>query len=375
MADTNLIKDLIAQAPNRRNFVKNLGIASALVGAVAGTKGHAQNAPAIGDADILNFALNLEYLEAEFYTVATTGKPLATGGVNSTGAGTAGLTSGGNMVAFSDPRVQAVAMELAADEQAHVKLLQGAIAGLGGTAVAKPAINLNALGIGFASQNDFLAVARVFEDIGVTAYGGAAPLIVNKAILGYAARILAVEAEHVGNIRLLVAMNAVATTALDGVDHLPPPTGTLYFSTNTSALTEVRTPGQVLFLAYGGKANVTSGGFFPNGVNGLLNTSSAAETTAGALLSASPNPIPVSLANGATTGATTITYNAPGVSSVQLRLNSPSGPIVQNGSSSGTYNTGNLPSGTVFYLQDSSQGNAQSAANTLASLTITLAPM
>ncbi len=256
-----------------------------------------------------------------------------------------------------------------------IKLLQGAIAGLGGTAVAKPAINLAALGIGFASQNDFLAVARVFEDIGLTAYGGAAPLIVNKAILGYAARILATEAEHVGNIRLLVAINAVATTALDGVDHLPPPTGTLFFSTNTSALTEVRTPGQVLFLAYGGKANVTSGGFFPNGVNGLLNTSSAAETAGGGILTASPNPIPVSLANGATTGATTITYNAPGVSSVQLRLNSPSGPIVQNGSSSGTYNTGNLPSGTVFYLQDSSQGNAQSAANTLATLTITLAPM
>jgi len=120
---------------------------------------------------------------------------------------------------------------------------------------------------------------------------------------------------------------------------------------------------------------VTSGGFFPNGVNGLLNTSSAAETAGGGILTASPNPIPVSLASGATTGATTITYNAPGVSSVQLRLNSPSGPIVQNGSSSGTYNTGNLPSGTVFYLQDSSQGNAQSSANTLATLTITLAPM
>jgi hypothetical protein len=375
MADNNLIKDLIAEAPNRRKFVRNLGIAGALVGAVAGTKGKAQTAPTIGDADILNFALNLEYLEAEFYTVATTGKPLATGGVNSTGGGTAGLTSGGNMVAFTDTKVQAVAMELAADEQTHVKLLQGAIAGLGGTPVSKPAINLAALGIGFGSQNDFLAVARVFEDIGVTAYGGAAPLIVNKAILGYAARILAVEAQHVGNIRLLVAQNSVPTTALDGVDHLPPPTGTLFFSTNSMALTEVRTPGQVLFLAYGGKANVTSGGFFPNGVNGLLNTSSAAETTAAGVISASPNPIPVSLASGATTGATTITYNAPGVSSIQLRLNSPSGPIVQNGSGSGTYASGNVPAGTVFYLQDSSQGNSQSSANTLGTVTITLLPM
>jgi hypothetical protein len=375
MLHNDVIENLLAQSPNRRSFFRKLGIASAVAGAVTGTRGLAQTQPTIGDADILNFALNLEYLEAEFYTVATTGTTLSSNGFSGAGSGVGGPTTGGKQVTLSDPIVQAVAKELANDEQAHVKLLQGAITGLGGQPVAKPAINLGALGIGFGSQSEFLTVARVFEDIGVTAYNGAAPLIQNKAILGYAARILATEAEHVGNIRLLVAQNAIPTTALDGVDHLPPPTGTLYFSTNSSALTEVRTPGQVLFLAYGGKANMTSGGFFPNGVNGLLNTSSGAETTAGAILSASPNPIPVSLASGATTGATTITYNAPGVSSVQLHLNSPSGPIVQNGSGSGTYNTGNLPGGTVFYLQDSSQGNSQSAANTLAILTITLAPM
>jgi len=42
-------------------------------------------------------------------------------------------------------------------------------------------------------------------------------------------------------------------------------------------LCAARTPGQVLFLAYGA-AGVTSGGFFPNGVNGVINTSSAAAT-------------------------------------------------------------------------------------------------
>ncbi len=373
MINTDFIENLLAQSPNRRRFFKKLGIASAVAGAVTGTRGQAQMQAAIGDADILNFALNLEYLEAEFYTVATTGTTLSASGFSGAGSGVGGPTTGGKQVTFSDNTVQAVAKELANDEQAHVKLLQGAITGLGGQPVAKPAINLGALGIGFGSQGEFLTLARVFEDIGVTAYNGAAPLIQNKAILGYAARILATEAEHAGAIRLLVAQNSVPTTSLDGVDHTPPMSGTMYFSTNSSGLTEVRSPGQVLYLAYGGKANATSGGFFPAGANGLLNTSSGPEAAAGGILTASPNPIPV--ATGATTGSTTITFNAPGVVNTQLRLNGPNGILILNGGSSGSYSTSFVTDGTVFYLQDASQGNPQSAANTLATLVISLKPM
>ena len=131
------------------------------------------------------------------------------------------------------------------------------------------------MGIGFASLAEFLTLARAFEDIGVTAYAGAAPLLSSKAILGYAAQILAAEAEHVANIRLQVAQLGIPTTLLDGVDILPPPSGQNYFSLNTVGLAQTRTPGQVLYIAYGGMANVTAGGFFPNGVNGNINTSSA----------------------------------------------------------------------------------------------------
>jgi len=370
MSKNNFISDLVEASPNRRNFMRKLGIASAAIGAASSTS-WGQTTTAITDVEILNFALNLEYLEAEFYTAATTGTTISASGISITGTGTPGATTGGSMVTFTNSQIQAVAMELAHDEQTHVTLLQGAIAGLGGQPVAKPAINLAALGIGFGSENAFLTVARALEDIGVTAYGGAAPLISNSSILGYAARILAVEAFHSGNIRLLVAQNSISTTALDGVDQVPPPSGTLYFNTNTSALSAVRSPGEVLFLAYGGVANATSGGFFPNGVNGMLNTASAsaATSTSDSEFSASPNPIAL---NGASAGGTTITFNTPS-SSIRIYAGSLGGYLLYQGPGTGSFTTPPIfASGTTtLYLQDASGSKPLTAANTLATLAVT----
>ncbi|WP_180538280.1 ferritin-like domain-containing protein, partial [Nevskia soli] len=205
-----------------------MALAGAVLGAAAETKTlQAQSATGYTDFDIVNFALNLEYLEAEFYTVATTGAYIDSLGIPITGAvGTAGATSGGNLVTFTDPQVAAIALELANDERQHVILLQEAVTSLGGQYIAKPAINLNALGIGFGSQAEFLTLARAFEDIGITAYAGGATLIVNPAVLGYAARILAVEALHSGSIRNAVDRLGVAVSALDPADIIPPPAGT-----------------------------------------------------------------------------------------------------------------------------------------------------
>ena len=128
------------------------------------------------------------------------------------------------MVTFAkNSSLSITAQQIAADEQAHVTLLQGAITSLGGTPVAKPAINLAALGTGFESPEAFITVARALEDTGVSAYSGAAPLITSKAILGYAARILATEAEHVANLRLHASLYQVQIKALDGADNAPPP--------------------------------------------------------------------------------------------------------------------------------------------------------
>ena len=307
MNNKGLLEGVIEASPNRRRFLAKVGIASAALGAVSGLTAQTTTGPS--DADILNFALNLEYLEAEFYTVATTGQTIDKMGLGIDGSGSSGATTGGALVNFGTSTVQMayaqVANEIAADERAHVALIRGALTAAGATPVAKPAIKLDALGIGFANVTEFLQLARVFEDIGVTAYAGAAPLIASKAILGVAARIAQAESAHSANIRLQMALLGIPSMAIDAVDIIPPPSGVRYFPLDKNGLTQTRTPGQVLFLAYGNKANATSGGFFPGGANGPLNMSSTAAT------GAAPNGTTASVTPSTmTTNQTTLTLDA-----------------------------------------------------------------
>lgn len=236
----------------------------------------------INEQDVLNFALNLEYLEAEFYTYAVTGKSITSFGTGIKGRASGanptdgGHTVGGKQVTFSDNLVRDMAAEIGAYERAHVMLLRGA---LGSAAVAMPTIDLSALVFGFENQNDFLQLARILEDVGVTAYAGAAGFLKTPEIITAAAGLLGAEAEHAAAIRTQIARLQIPTTAVDGVDLIPPPSGQArqLFSIDVSnGLVAARTPGQVLYLALGGKAGVKQGGFFPTGLNGTIATSTEA---------------------------------------------------------------------------------------------------
>ena len=217
----------------------------------------------IPETDILNFALNLEYLEAEFYSYATTGAPLSSSVV-----GAASVATGGAAVTFVTPGLQQIAAEIAMDEQNHVKFLRNA---LGGMAVAEPQINLSAMAGG--SEATFLAIARAFEDTGVSAYAGASTLLSGDN-LQYAAQILATEAYHAGNIRLRIILNNQTVSPTDPLD-VPPAAPSSYFPVDSNSLALARTPGQVLAIVYGGGvasagAGLTMGGFYPAGVNGYF---------------------------------------------------------------------------------------------------------
>src|SRR5579862_8747696 len=171
MTNGRLIEEALEAAPDRRRFLRKIAIASAGAAALgAGMMEGQTSAPT--DADILNFALNLEYLEAEFYTVATSGMTIDQMGVGITGTGTQGAATGGSMVNLSKSSLptSAIAMQIASDERAHVNLIRQALTAAGAQPIAQPAINLDALGIGFGGVTDFLQLARAFEDVGVTAY-------------------------------------------------------------------------------------------------------------------------------------------------------------------------------------------------------------
>lgn len=263
--ELNLIR--YKRALSRRTFMERVGMASVAVAGISalnGCLGGTSMAAVVPEADVLNFALNLEYLEAEFYQVAVTGNRLTAA---DTGAAT-GATTGGSKVTFTDPQVANIAAEIAADELAHVRFLRTA---LGAAAVPKPAINLAALGIGFANDTQFLQLSRAFEDTGVSAYNGAATLLSGDNLQA-AASILATEALHTGNIRLLLIQKAIASGALDAMDK-PPAGPSTYFALDNNALAIKRTTSQVLSIVYASTtAGATSGGFFPSGLNGNIKT-------------------------------------------------------------------------------------------------------
>jgi hypothetical protein len=329
--ETQQLDDIIVKS---RRKMLSLGT-SALAGLVLSgvTKKADAQAATLMDSDYLNFALNLEYLEANFYNLAVYGVTIdkLSTPIGITGTGTQGTVTTKPSFApvpFTLPTIKAYATETATEEGKHVSFLRSA---LGSLAVAQPAIDLvnsfntlamGALGISafdpFASDATFLIGAYIFEDVGVTAYHGAAGALTSAANLGAAGGILAVEAYHAGLVRTSINVIDAGSGTLTGYTQKisafrsklanatlpsPPPvtnggisgqddqgidnsqmvtlngTAPTYPSTtildaDSTSICFARTPQQILSIVTGNSPALASGNkgvFFPAGLNGNVN--------------------------------------------------------------------------------------------------------
>lgn len=284
---------------NRRNFLAGagVGVAGAIAAGAAvmgcGDTDVYVDAQQQSESDVLNFALNLEYLEATFYSYIVTGNDLDG---SLTGGGPAVQNPPGQ-ITFANQQTADLFAEIAFDEISHVTALRSALSSL---AVARPQINLAALAA--IDATNYIQVARLFEDVGVTAYAGAVAGLTGNNVTA-AAQILAVEGFHTGALRLVAIQQKAAYPSTlagyvptDGYDIIPADPGTValalagpvaatggFFATqavgtvgqtNTFAgFAFRRTTSQVLAILYGSTVTGTAkGGFFPSGVNGNIKT-------------------------------------------------------------------------------------------------------
>ena len=297
------------RAINRRRFLTTMAAASAVATAAGtlGTRSAEAQSTAPSVADVLNFALNLEFLEAEFYSYGYNGMSLAQNVATSSVTGATGpipatIPAITTSNVLHPPSVtltgnqQAVCLALLLDEAHHIATLQTAIANMTDTAITEPTIDFSAGGTmpAITTNTAFFAAARQFTTLGNSAYMGAgADLISNTAVLQVAAQILGAEAQHQGVVNYLCATLGITPTQdtmIDAQDVPPNGYSALFTITSVTSYTGnpapnngpaigiARTPQQVLGVAYGVSkpttttptAGVVKGGFFPNGVNGNI---------------------------------------------------------------------------------------------------------
>jgi hypothetical protein len=206
--------EIYNRTSDRRNVFKGFGTISkrltlaALPLALGSIFQKAYGQTTSGVIGVLNFALQLEYIESNFYI-----KGVATPGLIPAGASLTALTT------------------IRDHENAHVNFLKTAITAAGGVPYSYTAAQFDFTAKGafpdvFTNYNTFLAVAQAFEDTGVRAYKGQAPNLMgsaNRSYLTAALQIHSVEGRHAAHIRMMRASLGVAvkpwiTGVTSGID-------------------------------------------------------------------------------------------------------------------------------------------------------------
>jgi rubrerythrin len=202
------LAELADDAASRKGFLRMAGAGAAgslalLIAACGGddkssstaTTGKSEATPSMGGADmkgdleILNYALTLEFLEADFYAQVID----------------SGLAKGD---------IAELAKAIGQSEQDHVDALTKTIESLGGTPATKPETKFQP--VLDKGLDVVLQTAATVENLGAAAYLGQAPRIKSKEILAAALSIHSVEARHAAGLNMLVGRGYTGKNALEG---------------------------------------------------------------------------------------------------------------------------------------------------------------
>lgn len=193
---------------SRAAFLRKLGLGAGAVvggGLLLGRTGTASagHGDQVADADILQYALTLEYLEATFYTQAL-GGPGTAGVPASSAKFSRGAITGSRIFKAFGGRIRSTAYgyltAIRNHEIAHVNFLRAGLTAAGATPVGPATFNFSA---GLRNLGAFLETAQLLENTGVMAYDGAIRYVDTGDFLQAGATIATVEARHAAYLNLI----------------------------------------------------------------------------------------------------------------------------------------------------------------------------
>ncbi|KAI4338567.1 hypothetical protein MLD38_023611 [Melastoma candidum] len=264
-----------------------------------------------GDVDLLEFPLNLEYLEAEFFLHGATGFGLDWFAPDLT---MGGPPPHGARLAFLDPFTRDIVMQFALQEVGHLRAIQSTVRGfprpfLNLSAEAFSTIMNNALGRvlfppfdPYANSINYLLASYVIPYVGLTGYVGANPKLRGAYSKRLVAGLLGVESGQDAVIRMLlyergalpvVPYKVTVAEFTDRIsnlrDRLGHGLGTKdegllvprregaegripgnVLAGDKDSLAYDRTPEEILRIVYGTSSEANPGGFYPRGANGRI---------------------------------------------------------------------------------------------------------